>query len=96
MIGLHLLKRKPPRVVVFLDGGLIEEVVTSREMEILVIDQDLDFSDEDDVKKMKNVHGVEVEVVPSRPFITVSERSANSWIDQYREVEQDAIQVSDP
>jgi hypothetical protein len=40
------------RIVIFLEGGKVQSVVTDQEAEVLVVDNDIDGVTEDDIKQV--------------------------------------------
>ncbi len=47
----------PPKVLIYMEGGLIQDVSVSQEMEVLILDHDTEGGDEENIKTIKYFPG---------------------------------------
>ena len=62
------------KIIVFLEGGLIEEVMTDQDAEVMIVDYDLDGLGEDEIKM---VDGKEAYIHRFSPYIRVDAGKIN-------------------
>lgn len=46
-----------PKIVIMLNGGLVQEVLSDKEVEVLIIDEDIDQAEDKDLVKLTDSEG---------------------------------------
>ncbi len=57
-----LEENSSPRIVIEMEGGLIQEITANMKVEVLVLDADTEGGDEDRIKEIANLDGSKEEV----------------------------------
>jgi len=73
------------RIVIFVEGGLVQRIEADRETEIVILDYDTQGGDSDEIKSIKDVDGEVESVFVSRWWINPDPETVEYFMGQIKE-----------